>query len=190
MPFTAAGGILGILLLFLFKQATPNVAFALFYTAHPLHVLFSAIVTASLFRLYQNKNQVLWKQFITVLLVGYFGSVGISTVSDSLFPYLGESLFDLPFRHLHLGFIEKPLLVNGAAVIGILFGFFYPLTKLPHSMHVFLSTFASLFHILMASGTNLSLWLYAGIFVLLFISVWIPCCFSDIVFPLLFVRKK
>jgi hypothetical protein len=27
-----------------------------------------------------------------------------------------------------------------------------------------------------------------GVFVVLFIAVWLPCCISDIVFPLLFVN--
>ncbi len=28
-----------------------------------------------------------------------------------------------------------------------------------------------------------------GVFVILFIAVWLPCCISDIVFPLLFVKS-
>ena len=31
---------------------------------------------------------------------------------------------------------------------------------------------------------------YFGIFVFLFIAVWVPCCLSDIVFPLLFVKGR
>jgi hypothetical protein len=28
---------------------------------------------------------------------------------------------------------------------------------------------------------------FAGMFIVLFIAVWLPCCISDIVFPILFV---
>jgi hypothetical protein len=32
--------------------------------------------------------------------------------------------------------------------------------------------------------------LFVGVFIVLFISVWLPCCFSDIIFPMLFVRSS
>jgi hypothetical protein len=51
-----------------------------------------------------------------------------------------------------------------------------------------LSTWASLFYFT-AFGTAAWLPLLPLILVFLFISVWIPCCLSDIVFPLLFVRQ-
>jgi hypothetical protein len=41
----------------------------------------------------------------------------------------------------------------------------------------------------MAVGTSLEWWKFIAIFFFLFIAVWIPCCFSDIVFPLFFVRE-
>jgi len=40
----------------------------------------------------------------------------------------------------------------------------------------------------MALGQALDWFTYIGIFIFLFLSVWIPCCLSDIVFPLLFVK--
>jgi len=39
-------------------------------------------------------------------------------------------------------------------------------------------------------GEGISISLYIAILLLLFLSVWLPCCVSDIVFPLLFVDKK
>jgi hypothetical protein len=55
--------------------------------------------------------------------------------------------------------------------------------------HVLLSTWASLFHIIMSiGGKSLNWFVYAAIFLFLFLAVWIPCCVSDIVFPLLFVK--
>ena len=68
--------------------------------------------------------------------------------------------------------------------------YFRPATKFPHAGHVLLSTWASLFHILMAITVPLSIILYPVIFLFLFLAVWIPCCLSDIIFPLLFVGKE
>jgi len=41
---------------------------------------------------------------------------------------------------------------------------------------------------LMNTRADWSFGLLVGMFLALFIAVWLPCCFSDIVFPLLFVR--
>jgi len=90
---------------------------------------------------------------------------------------------------MHVGFIEKWWLVSGLAIIGITIAYFKPSTKFPHAGHVLLSTWASLFHILMAIGGSLTWISYAGVFIFLFIAVWVPCCISDIVFPLLFVKE-
>jgi len=163
----------------------------LFYFFHPLHVVLSAVVTAAMFKKYRcMKDQAYRCSFWPVLLVGYFGSVGIATVSDSLIPYSGELLLRLPRAGAHIGFIEEWYLVNPAALVGVAIGYFWPKTKFPHAGHVLLSTWASLFHVIMAMGNGISAFKYAGIFVFLFLSVWIPCCVSDIVFPLLFVKDK
>lgn len=127
--------------------------------------------------------------FLKVLAVGYFGSVAIGTLSDSLIPFWGERLLNMPHAHLHLGFIEKWYFINSVAIIAILIAYKKPFTKFPHAAHVLISTWASLFHMLMAADSSQAV-PYFGIFVFLFIAVWIPCCFSDIVFPLLFVRNK
>jgi len=55
-------------------------------------------------------------------------------------------------------------------------------------LHILLSTWASLLHIMMAVGGALNIMMYVSIFLILFLAVWLPCCFSDIVFPLLFVK--
>jgi hypothetical protein len=155
----------------------------IFWGLHPLHVLFSALVTAGVYRLHSEGK--LWP----TILIGYFGSVGIATLSDCIIPYLGETLLDLPNRGIHLGFIEKWWLVNPLAATGIAIAWFWPKTKIPHAAHVHLSTWASLFHMSMAMGGELTLVRLVIAFVFLFLAVWIPCCASDIAFPLLFSRK-
>lgn len=88
----------------------------------------------------------------------------------------------------HIGFIEGWYIVIPAAIAGVLIAYFKPKTKFPHAGHVLLSTWASSFHMLMAMGPDVSLLKMIGSFGFLFLAVWIPCCFSDIVFPLLFVK--
>jgi len=123
------------------------------------------------------------------LIIGYIGSIGIATISDSLIPYLAEFLLRMPKRAIHLGFIEKWWLVNPLAIIGVLIACLSPHTKFPHAGHVLLSTWASLFHIMMAVEGALPWIVYVAIFIFLFLAVWTPCCVSDIVFPLLFVKE-
>ncbi len=183
-PFTLFGAFTGIVLMLLFKNIEQQTSEGLFYVFHPAHVLLSAMVTASMFKLYARKTN-----FFIVLLIGYIGSIGIATVSDSLIPYAGEVLLGLD-AHSHIGFIEGWYIVNPAAILGVLIAWFWPKTKFPHSGHVLLSTWASSLHILMAMVGQLSVWKIVGSFGFLFLAVWLPCCVSDIVFPLLFVRGK
>jgi hypothetical protein len=174
---------IAVMALFFRLRVSQELSAGLFWTFHPVHVLLSAWVTTGVHRRY-------WKGGpVRTILVGYLGSIGIATLSDSLIPYLGESLLDLPNRGVHLGFIEKWWLVNPLAAAGILVGIVLPRTKFPHAGHVLLSTWASLFHMTMALGTDLgaATLVLAGVF--LFLAVWVPCCTSDIVFPLLLKGK-
>jgi hypothetical protein len=185
-PFTLFGALTGILLMFIFQKIPSQAAYHVFYTLHPIHVLLSAMVTASMFKLNRMGGMRIWM----LVLIGYVGSIGIATLSDSIIPFLGEAMLGLPDRHIHLGFIEKWYLVNPLAFLGIAIAYFKPTTKFPHAGHVLLSTWASLFHILMAKGGCLGWYCYPVIFIFLFVAVWFPCCLSDIIFPLLFVKNK
>lgn len=194
VPFTMFGAVTGILIMIFFQKLPKETAYQIFYVLHPVHVVLSALVTASIYEVHECEQVSgrcfmgrcnLWK----LLLVGYLGSIGIATLSDSVIPYLGELMLGMPNRGIHLGFIEKWWLVNPLAIAGVLFAYFRPATKFPHSGHVFFSTWASLFHILMALGNALNWISYLVIFLFLFLAVWLPCCVSDIVFPLLFVSR-
>jgi len=185
IPFTIFGAITGIIILLFFYKIPSEFSYNIFYSLHPIHVLLSALVTTSLYKIYNKKAKL-----ITLVLIGYIGSVGIATLSDSVIPYMGEVLFNLPNKGIHIGFIEKWWLVNPLAFLGIAIGYFRPKTKFPHAGHVLLSTGASLFHIIIALGTTINLFLTITIFIFLFIAVWVPCCLSDVIFPLLFVKNK
>jgi len=75
-------------------------------------------------------------------------------------------------------------------VLGIAIACVYPKTKFPHAGHVMLSTWASVFHMSMALGEQVSVLTLVLVTLFLFLAVWVPCCTSDIVFPLLFVQKR
>jgi len=209
-PFTLFGALLGIFFVLLFRNVSRTGGHTLFSIFHPAHVLLSAMVTASMFKLHTAKRKV-----FLVLIVGYFGSVGIATLSDIIIPHVGQSLLGLHIpthaelhghepadnKHthdhqsaehrekIHFGFIEEWYIVNPAAILGILIAFFIPRTKFPHSGHILISTWASSSYLLMDMPSQITVAAAIGIFVILFIAVWVPCCISDIVFPLLFVKS-
>ncbi|RLD12231.1 MAG: hypothetical protein DRI44_01385 [Chlamydiae bacterium] len=189
-PFTFAGAVFGVSLALIFRGISHETSYNLFYIFHPLHVVLSALVTASMYKLHNKKPWKGWKGLTVLLVIGYVGSVGIATLSDSVVPYIGETLLKMPDRGIHLGFIEKWWLINPLAILGVLWAYFKPTTKFPHGGHVLLSTWASLFHVLMAKAGVLSFTAAFVIIPFLFIAVWLPCCVSDIVFPLLFVREE
>jgi len=185
-PYTGFGTVTAIVIVasMLHFHVSTSASETLFWVLHPLHVLVSAWATTALYRLHDNQSRV------RLFLVGYLGSVGIATLSDSLIPYVGEALLDLPNRGLHFGAIEKWWLVNPLAVAGMLIGSYYPISKLPHTIHVLLSTWASLFHVMMAKPNLFGTTTLALVAVFLFLAVWIPCCTSDIVFPLLLRSRQ
>ena len=194
IPFTLLGAVVGIIIMVIIDvtNASSSISKAFFYSLHPLHIVFSAMVTTAMFRIYR-KNQ-LWM----AIVIGYSGSVGIATLSDAIIPYLSGGVlnitmeFHLPFLDTELvPFIGIPewIIVNGSAAIGIAIACWRPFTRLPHMGHVLLSTWASLFYFT-AFGEADWIPLLLPVFLLLFLAVWLPCCVSDIVYPLLWVGEE
>ena len=188
IPYTIIGAFTGLFLIILliaggYLEAIHEVDESIFFILHPTHVFLSAWVTTSLYLKYGKK--VLW----LVITIGLTGSIGIATLSDSIIPYLGEVMLGLPHAHAHIGFIEEPIITIFPAIIGVALGYFIYATKFPHFGHVLISTWASLFHVIMALGVTVIWWQIGVIFFFLFIAVWLPCCLSDIIYPLLFMKK-
>jgi hypothetical protein len=193
-PFTALGAVAGIIVMVIihFANTSREISEALFYTLHPLHVVLSALVTTAMYRLHKRGR--LW----ATILIGYTGSVGIATLSDIIIPYAGGDVLNIPWE-FELPFIEtsnmpflgipKWIMVNAAAVIGMTIAYWKPTTRLPHMGHVLLSTWASLFSFT-AFGIANWMSLLPFIFLFLFLAVWLPCCVSDIAYPLLWVREE
>jgi hypothetical protein len=200
-PFTLFGGVTGIVMMLLFRNISHQASYWLFYTFHPVHVVLSAMITASLFRLHEKT-----KSFLVIAIVGYVGSIGTATLSDSILPFFGEEILGVVVpteaavhtqgheseehdeNELHIGFIEEWYIVNPSALLGILIAYFLPRSKMPHAFHILISTWASSAHIMMNTNQPYTAVLILGFFIVLFIAVWLPCCFSDIVFPMLLVK--
>lgn len=182
VPFTAAGAVTGIIIMAIIVLASvpASISETFYYILHPLHVVLSSLATTAMYRRYGGNK--LW----AAVLIGYTGSIGVATLSDSIIPYIGGTLLGVEME-FHVGFIEKWWLVNPLAFAGIAIGYWKPTTKLPHAGHVLLSTWASLFYFT-AFGVARWIPLLHYIFLFLFIAVWVPCCVSDIVYPLLFLR--
>ena len=121
------------------------------------------------------------------VLVGVVGAILIGSLSDVLLPWVGGNLLGLE-TILHLPILESSFLILGMAIIGSLFGIYIGLFKINHTLHVFLSVFASLFYLL-AFSISMNVWVVLAISLVVFLVVYIPCCISDIVFPLLFIKK-
>jgi len=140
MPFTALGAATGIIMIIFLRKLPSESSYNIFYTLHPIHVFLSALVTASMYNFYKCGKGKKKCNLGFLIFIGYVGSVGIATLSDSIIPYLGEILLDLPHREIHLGFIEKWWLVNPLSLFGIVIAYLRPSTTFPHFGHVLLST--------------------------------------------------
>jgi len=181
-PFTMFGATTGIVIvgIIVFCRVPPGISYNTFYILHPLHVVLSALVTTAIYKLHTHGK--LWM----AILIGYTGSIGIATLSDVIIPYIGAYLLGIKMPFV-IPFMAK-WWINLLAIIGIMIGYQRPKTRFPHAGHVLLSTWASLFNI-MQHQITISGWMFPFIFLFLFLAVWIPCCTSDIIYPLLFVKK-
>jgi hypothetical protein len=182
-PFTALGAVTGIIIMVavVLGSIPSHISQTAFLVAHPGHVLLSALVTTAMYARYKKGK--LW----AVILIGWTGSIGIATISDAIIPYLSGTLLHAQME-FHVPFIEE-WWINLVALAGIAIGYWKQTTKIPHFGHVLLSTWASLFYFT-AFGVADWIHLLPYVFLFLFLSVWIPCCTSDIIYPLLFVGKK
>jgi hypothetical protein len=183
LPFTLVVSLIaGVLvaLAFIFGWSSSKFLMGSFETIHPLHVLVSAAATAAIYKKYK-------KSLLGAIFVGVVGAILIGSISDVLLPWIAGNLLSLE-TVFHLPIVEYPFLILGSAIVGALFGIYVGLFELNHSLHVFFSVFASLLYLL-AFSSVMNVWLVLAISLIVFLVVYIPCCISDIVFPILFIKK-
>jgi hypothetical protein len=152
----------------------------MFHVLHPAHVAVSALATSAIYYKYK-------KNVALSVLIGVVGAILIGSLSDVIFPWLSGNIFGL-HTHFHLPIVEETFLILGVALVGALIGLYSDFFRVGHSLHVFLSVFASLFYLL-AFSIPLGVVGVLGISLIVFVAVYIPCCISDIVFPILFLKK-
>ena len=174
--------IAGFLILFLSLAGQEYISFIenLFNVIHPAHILVSAAATSFIYYKYK-------KSLSLSILVGVVGAILVGTLSDVLFPWIFGNLFLLK-TSFHLPVFEDPLLIIGMGILGSFMGIYIGGFKFSHSTHVFLSVFASLFYLL-AFSITINIWAVIATSIIVFLVVFIPCCISDIVFPILFIDK-
>jgi hypothetical protein len=204
LPYSIFGTVVGILLAALVtigarlagagEEVLESVCGSIFHIFHPVHMLLSAAATTAMF--FRHENRVL-----KAVVVGIIGSVGVCGISDVLMPYLSGVLLmarehahdHAHGMHFHWCVIEHPWLIVPFAVGGVLVGLsaarsVQKITFYSHSAHVLVSSAASIFYLI---AFGLIDWIQHLGFVLVVITaaVMLPCCFSDIIFPLLCKKK-
>lgn len=196
LPFSILSVVIGLILVGILSFITemmgiddPSSHFGeLFHIFHPAHILFSAIATTAMF--WQKEKKV-----FKTIAVGIIGSVGICGISDIFMPYLAGYLLGAGHMHLHICIIEHPQLILPFLVLGVIVGFLAPgnLEKsegviLSHSFHVLISASASIMYLVSFGVTD---WAHriGAVLIYMVLAVVIPCCSSDIVFPLVCTGK-
>lgn len=186
LPYSAVGvaACVGILL-GLEKMGLSYQPKQFFHVTHPTHIFLSAVVTTAIFWKYERR-------WLKTFLIGFFGTIPICTLSDVFFPYLGGLLFGTP-PAFHLCAVEEPWLVYPSALLGIVVGMSLLKrvekgTEIFHLLHIMVSALASLLYLI---SFDVDLWRLSVTFAfsVTVAAVWVPCCLSDIVFPLWFVKN-
>jgi hypothetical protein len=167
-------------------HAHDNPFLSLFHLFHPMHMLFSAAATTAMFWRYERR-------VLKAVIIGLIGAIGVCGVSDIVIPQLSLTMLgkSLPW---HICVIQHPQLVLPFAAVGVIVGLTAAQgvrrsTFLWHSLHVFSSTMASIFYLIGPFGRLGWIDSIGIVFVFIIVAVMVPCCFSDIGFPLLLVRS-
>ncbi|KPL11854.1 hypothetical protein AMJ85_02665 [candidate division BRC1 bacterium SM23_51] len=158
---------------------------SLFHVFHPLHMLFSATATTAMFWRHERR-------WLKAIVIGVIGSLGVCGLSDIFLPYVSGFLLGVRMQ-LHVCIIEHPQLILPYVLVGLAVGFILsPTTRkgtiFSHSAHVVVSSMASLLYLV---SYGLHDWVSVGGLVLIYmvLAVMLPCCTSDIVFPLLLISE-
>ncbi len=158
----------------------------LFHIFHPVHILFSATATSAMFWRHERK-------VMKAVIIGLLGSILICGISDVIIPFCSGYVLGKDFE-FHMCILEHPLIIMPFVTIGIAIGIIamekvQKTTFFSHSGHVFVSSMASMLYLI---SFGLVDWFnYVGsVFIIIIVAVIIPCCTSDIIFPLLFTKEE
>ncbi len=193
MPFSVSSVAIGLTFAGLICYLTPAAAgqseghhgqgtYTLFHLFHPMHMFFSAAATTAMFSRYDRSP-------FKAVVIGLIGAIGVCGVSDIVFPQLSLAIMGKT-TPWHVCIIQNPTLVLPFAAMGVIVGLTSASgvsrsTLFSHSLHVLASTAASIFYLV--AGMEPLEWIneLGKTFVFVIVAVMVPCCLSDIVFPLL-----
>ncbi|MDI6839334.1 MAG: hypothetical protein QMD71_00535 [bacterium] len=194
IPYTIFGVIIGLIsmgiLTFIVtaigrEELLPEASYDLFHIFHPIHLLLSSTVTTAMFWKHERK-------IVKAFVIGFIGSVAICGISDIGIPFLSGTLLGVRMR-LHICVIEHPQIILPFVILGIAVSYFVPnivekSTQYSHGAHVLVSSMASILYLLSFGFTH---WIHhiGSVFIIAVVAVMLPCCVSDIVFPLCFTKK-
>ncbi|MFH1625954.1 MAG: hypothetical protein ABID54_12485 [Pseudomonadota bacterium] len=163
----------------------PRASYRLFHVFHPLHMLFSSLATTAMFWRYDRR-------LLKAIVVGFAGAVVICGLSDILMPFYSGRLLGVKM-HLHICVLEHPQIILPFVAVGILTGLIVPevrkSTIFSHSAHILISSMASILY-LVSFGLSEWVQVIGMVFVYMILAVIIPCCISDIIFPLLLTGEE
>jgi hypothetical protein len=187
LPFTVAAVIVAFGIIWLLdnlgKMAEFQSAFHIFF---PAHVFLSTTTTTAMFWRHDKK-------MAKALLIGCTIPLISCSLSDIFMPYLGGVIMGQSMQ-LHICLIEEPELIFPFMALGIICGmvavnYLRHTTFFSHSAHILVSSLAALLY-LISFGMVAWTALLGGLLIIILLSVLIPCCLSDIVFPLLFIHPS
>jgi hypothetical protein len=164
-------------------------ASSLFHTLHYIHILFAASSVVLAFRKYSESA--LGAAFLGAVVPAVF-----CTLSDVFLPYWGSQVFGLNVT-LHLCFKSHLGSILPFLVTGILNGLLLSHSKkcddlmnhavASHFSHSFISALASFLYLISHGFSDLKHGM-GIIFVVLLVSVIIPCIISDVIVPTVCAR--
>lgn len=194
LPYSIFGVTLGIIamgvlsflaILMRAESLLAGASVELFHVFHPAHVLISAVATTAMFFKHEKRP-------LKATVVGLTGSIMICGLSDIFFPFVGGLILGSEM-HVHVCVLEHPDIIIPFAAVGVVAGLLVTRTiekstQYSHSAHVFVSSAASILYLL---GYGLTDWIHSvgAVFLITIIAVMVPCCASDIIFPLACVHR-
>ena len=150
-------------------------------------MLFSAAATTAMFWRYEHKMG-------KAVVIGLAGAIGVCGLSDIVMPHLSLMMLRKPVPW-HICVIKHPQMVFSFAAVGVIVGLAAAVgvrhsTFFSHSLHVFSSTMASIFYLIGPFGRLGWIDSVGIVFLFIIVAVMVPCCLSDIVFPLLLTKRS
>ena len=159
-------------------------ASTLFHTLHFIHILFASSSVVLAFRKYSQN-------VLGTILLGSLVPAIFCTLSDVFLPYWGGQMFGLNVT-LHLCFKHHLSSILPFLIAGIVNGLLLSYKKscddimtqamVSHFSHSFISALASLLYLISHGLANLR-YDMGIIFIVLLVSVIIPCIVSDVIVP-------